>query len=287
MLTKADMNMVQEIREIMQNGMMDEDPRPHYSDGSPAHTKFITQTMYKYNLDRDEFPILTLRPIAWKGAIREVLAIYQLASNKLADVGHIWDNWAIGDGETIGPVYGETVRRYDLMGKLLNGIKNNPYGRRHMISLWQEPELEEAKKVGALMPCAFLTMFSVSGKYLDMTLIQRSGDSLTASGPGGWNEVQYAAFLMMVARHTGYKPRNFVHFVQNEQIYDRHFDQAKELEKRYEKQCPRDFHNLNPEPKVRLILNSRAKNFYKMTVDDFTIENYNPIKPQLKMDIGI
>lgn len=60
-----------------------------------------------------------------------------------------------------------------------------------------------------------------------MVLIQRSGDMLTASGAGGVNEVQYAALLMMIALYTGYKPGVFTHFVANEQIYDRHINQAK------------------------------------------------------------
>ena len=66
-----------------------------------------------------------------------------------------------------------------------------------------------------------------------MTLIQRSGDMLTASGAGGMNEIQYAALLMMIARHTGYKAGVFCHFVQNEQIYDRHEEQAIEIFNRF------------------------------------------------------
>ena len=66
-----------------------------------------------------------------------------------------------------------------------------------------------------------------------MCLIQRSGDMLTASGPGGINEVQYAALLMMIARHTGYESGVFTHVVANEQIYDRHEDAAEEMKARY------------------------------------------------------
>ena len=82
------------------------------------------------------------------------------------------------------------------------------------------------------MPCAFLTIWNVRGEYLDMCLIQRSGDMITASGAGGVNEVQYACLQMMIAKATGYKPGKFTHFVANEQIYDRHIDAANELIKR-------------------------------------------------------
>ena len=66
------------------------------------------------------------------------------------------------------------------------------------MNLWQKKDLKETD---GLLPCAFLTMWSVrknlAGKnFLDMTLIQRSGDMLAASGGGGVNEVQYAALLI-------------------------------------------------------------------------------------------
>ena len=79
-------------------------------------------------------------------------------------------------------------------------------------------------------------------------LVQRSGDMLTASGPGGINEIQYAALLMMIARHTGYKPGCFTHVVANEQIYDRHMDAAEEMLKRYKA----------AEPKAKTLVRKRA-----------------------------
>ena len=112
-----------------------------------------------------------------------------------------------------------------------------------------------------------------------MTLVQRSGDMLTASGAGGVNESQYAALLMMVARHCGYKEGVFAHLVQNEHIYDRHFEQAKEMIRRYN-EC-----EIKSNPK--LVLNTDKTNFYDFTIDDFTMENYEPLKPQLILPLGI
>jgi thymidylate synthase len=127
--------------------------------------------------------------------------------------------------------------------------------------------------------------------YLDMMLVQRSGDMLTASGPGGINEIQYAALLMMVARHTGYKPGVFTHIVANEQIYDRHIDAAMEMKQRYKDEERKEsdetltINHLDVRP--MLILNHNKTNFYDFTIDDFTMVNYNPIKPQLKLELGI
>jgi thymidylate synthase len=198
-----------------------------------------------------------------------------------------WDEWDIGDG-TIGQRYGATVKRYDLINRLIEDIKNDPYGRRKIVSLWQETDLRETP---GLAPCAFQTIWNVRGEYLDMLLVQRSGDMLTASGPGGINEIQYAALLMMIARHTGYKPGVFSHMVANEQIYDRHMDAADDMRSRFSAREQEEFYMesvlretiLQP----RLVLNPEKTNFYEMTIDDFTVENYNPIKPQLKLELGI
>lgn len=285
-MNKADNYMNETIKEILENGYLDENPRPKYEDGTPAHTLSINHVIRKYDLSKDEFPILTLRPIAWKTGIREIFTIYQKPTNVISEMEDMgvrwWNPWDIGDG-TIGQRYGATVKRYDLINNLIKDIQNDPYGRRKIVSLWQENDLRETK---GLAPCAFLTIWNVRGKYLDMCLIQRSGDMLTASGAGCMNEVQYAALLMMIARHCGYEAGVFTHFVANEQIYDRHTEQANELLNRFESEEQIEyFSGINKSP--RLVLSPNAKNFFEMTIDDFTIENYEPIKPNLKLELGI
>ena len=201
MMTKADRYLVRDIRNILENGYKDENPRPVYEDGTPAHTISVNHVLRKYDLSRGEFPVCS----------------------EMKEYGVTWwDPWDIGDG-TIGQRYGATVKRYDLIHNLIEDIKKDPYGRRKVVSLWQEADLHETP---GLAPCAFLTMWNVRGKYLDMSMIQRSGDMLTASGAGGINEIQYAALLMMIACVTGLEPGVFTHFVANEQIYDRHIDNA-------------------------------------------------------------
>ena len=291
-MTKADYYMSQMIPLILETGYKDENPRPKYADGTPAHTISINHTFRTYDLNLGEFPICTLRPQAWKTGIREIFTIYQKPTNDIAtmhDMGVTWwDEWDIGDG-TIGQRYGATVSRYDLINNLITDIQNDPYGRRKIVSLWQEQDLHETP---GLAPCAFLTIWNVRGEYLDMMLVQRSGDMLTASGPGGINEIQYAALLMMIARHTGYQPGVFSHVVANEQIYDRHMDVAEEMLRRFDAKMTAETHAaatiLDCSPILpKLILNPNVQNFYDMTIDDFTMENYEPMKPQLKLELGI
>ena len=286
-MTRADALMRSAIHDIKNCGFWDEDPRPKYADGTPAHTISVNHTFRQYDLSAGDFPICTLRPIAWKTGIKEIFTIYQKPTNdikKMHEMGvNWWDEWDIGDG-TIGQRYGATVDRYNLIHNLISDIINDPYGRRKIVSLWQEQDLHETP---GLAPCAFQTIWNVRGEYLDMLLVQRSGDLLTASGPGGINEVQYAALLMMIARHTGYKPGVFSHIVANEQIYDRHMDVANTMVKRYYENLDGKPHYLLDEDNPRLVLNPEKTNFFEMTIDDFTMENYDPVKPQLKLELGI
>lgn len=278
-MNKADKYMNKFILQILNDGYPDINPRPKYKDGTPAHTISINHTFRQYNLSKGEFPICTLRPIAWKTGIKEIFTIYQKPTNNIQEMESMgvnwWNDWDIGDG-TIGQRYGATVSRYDLINNLIKDIQNDPYGRRKIVSLWQETDLHET---AGLAPCAFLTIWNVREEYLDMVLIQRSGDMLTASGPGGINEIQYAALLMMIARHTGYKPGVFSHLVANEQIYDRHYDAAEEILHRYQEDTLQQ--------KPQLILNPDKTNFYDFTINDFSMVDYTPIKPQLKLELGI
>lgn len=269
---KGDEQFKKAISEILRDGVKDENPRPVWKDGTPAHSFFTTQYMEEYDISKGEFPITTIKPTAWKTGIHEILWIYQAASNNLElareEYGiKWWEDWNIGD-DTIGFRYGHTVKRFDLMNKLLNGIKNDPYGRRHIINLWQEIEFEEDKK--GLNPCAFMTMWSVREEYLDCTLVQRSNDVVAAYNI---NNIQYVALTMMVAKHCGLKPGKFVRFVQNIHIYDRHLQTAIEF-----------LHRESSEKQPKLIFEPKSDNFFEFTIDDFRIEDY---EPQEKINIEI
>ena len=129
-------------------------------------------------------------------------------------------------------------------------------------------------------------LYDTDGKeYLDMCLVQRSGDMLAASC-AGVNETQYAALMIMVARHCGYEVGMFSHIVMNEQIYSRHVEHVNTLLERYKELEQAEFYGKYiKQPK--LVLNSNKTDFYSFTIDDFTLENYEPIKPQLRFELGI
>ena len=102
-MSKADEIYRATCREILDHGVWDTDlqVRPHWDDGTPAHTIKKFGVVNRYDL-QEEFPIMTLRRTYWKSCIGELLWIWQKKSNRIADLGsHIWDAWADENG-TIG-----------------------------------------------------------------------------------------------------------------------------------------------------------------------------------------
>jgi thymidylate synthase len=279
-MTKADNIFKKNIQKIMEEGVWSEQARPKYKDGTVANSKYVTGAFAEYDLSKGEFPITTLRPIAIKSAIKEMLWIYQDQSNSLDVLDekynvHYWNDWEVGNTRTIGERYGAIVKKHDIINKILTQLEDNPWNRRNIISLWDYEAFNETE---GLLPCAFQVMFDVrriDGEiYLDATLTQRSNDMLVAHHI---NAMQYVALQMMIAKHFGWKVGKFFYYINNLHIYDNQFEQAQELLKREPSDC-----------QPRLVLNvPDGTNFFDVKPEDFELVNYDPVKPQLKFDLAI
>ena len=106
-MSRADEIFVANMKDIMENGFSDENlqVRPHWEDGTPAHTIKKFCIVNRYNL-QEELPILTIRRTAFKSCLDELLWIWQKKSNNIHDLkSHIWDSWADETG-SIGKAYG-------------------------------------------------------------------------------------------------------------------------------------------------------------------------------------
>jgi len=259
-LSRADELFIQNCRDILENGISDEgqNVRPHWEDGTPAHTIKKFCIVNRYDLQK-EFPIMTLRRIFYRSAIEEILWIYQKKSNRVADLStHIWDAWADENG-TIGKAYGYQLGvkhhykegDFDQVDKVLYDLKNDPASRRIMTNLYNHSELHEM----ALAPCAYSMTFNVSDNKLNGILNQRSQDMLTANN---WNTCQYAALLIMFAKASGLEAGEFVHVIADAHIYDRHVDIVKRL---IEKE---------PLPAPEMVVED-ITDFYKFTKNSFTV----------------
>jgi thymidylate synthase len=276
-MSRADEIFIKNCTDIIENGVWDTDlpVRPRWLDGTPAHTVKKFCIVNRYDL-REEFPILTLRRTAFKSAIDEILWIWQKKSNNVNELNsHIWDSWADETG-SIGKAYGYQLGikhkykegEFDQVDRVLFDLKNNPSSRRILTNIYTFQDLNEMH----LYPCAYSMTFNVSGNVLNGILNQRSNDVAVANN---WNVVQYAALLMMFAQVSGLVAGELVHVIADAHIYDRHIPVIKQM-----MQNPKF-----PAPKVKL--NPEIKDFYKFTVDDFTIEGYEFNKIDQKFEVAI
>lgn len=273
----ADQIFINTCRNILDNGISDEDlpVRPHWLDGTPAHTIKKFCIVNRYDLSK-EFPIITLRRTAFKSAIDEILWIWQKKSNNVHDLNsHIWDSWADETG-SIGKAYGYQLGvksvypegEFDQVDRVLFDLKNNPSSRRILTNIYNFQDLHEMH----LYPCAYSMTFNVTGNKLNGILNQRSQDTLTANN---WNVVQYAVLLHMFAQVSGLEVGEFVHVISDAHIYDRHVPIVEEILK-------------NPQyPAPTFKMNKDVKNFYDFTVDDFELVDYNYTKLDKKIEVAI
>ena len=263
-MSRADEIFIQNCKDILTKGVWDTDRevRPRWEDGSPAHTVKLFGVVNRYNL-KEEFPIMTIRKQFIKSAVDELLWIWQKKSNRIAELNsHVWDAWADEQG-TIGKAYGYQLsvkHRYpqgemDQVDKVLWDLKNDPASRRIIAHMYNHHDLNEM----ALYPCAYSMTFNVSGNTLNAILNQRSQDMLTANG---WNVMQYATLLHMIAQATGFEAGELVHVIADCHIYDRHIPMVEEmLEKK-------------PFDAPKFILDPNVKDFYDFTPDSVKLEGY-------------
>ena len=270
-MSYADEVFIANCKDILENGTWDTDynVRPHWEDGTSAHTIKKFGIVNRYDLSK-EFPAMTLRKTFIKSATDELLWIWQKKSNNIKDLNsHIWDSWADETG-SIGKAYGYQIGQkhlykegeFDQIDRVIYDLKHNPYSRRIITNIYNHNDLNEMN----LYPCAYSMTFNVTGNKLNAILNQRSNDVLVANN---WNVTQYAILVYMLAQVSDLEVGEFVHVIADAHIYDRHIPLVKELINRETYDAP------------KLIINPNVKNFYDFKVEDFTLENYQS-GPQIK-----
>ena len=276
-MSRADKIFKQNCRDILEKGVWDTDlaVRPHWEDGTPAHTVKKFGIVNRYDL-QSEFPILTLRRTYFKTCIDELLWIWQQKSNNIHDLrGHIWDSWADENG-SIGKAYGYqlSVKHHypegdmDQVDRVLYDLKHNPASRRIMTNIYNFQDLHEM----ALYPCAYSMTFNFSGNVLNPILNQRSPDMLAANN---CHVVQSAVLVHMMAQVSGLVPGELVHVIADAHIYDRHVPIIEKMLEKEERDAP------------KFRIDPSVTDFYQFTRDSFSLEGYDPQPFEDKIPVAI
>lgn len=247
------------------------------SDRTGTGTIGVFGMQQRYDLT-EGFPAVTTKKLAFKACLSELLWFLEGSSDerRLAEILHgsseedkrtIWTDNALASywlpkakfqGD-LGRVYGVQWRDFggvDQLLKLVEGIKQDPYGRRHIISAWNPAELDQM----ALPPCHCFAQFYVSAdNKLSCQMYQRSCD-LFLGVP--FNVASYSLLTQMIAQVCGLGVGEFVHVLGDAHIYLNHVEQVKQ-------QLSRE-----PLPAPTLWINPDVKDITNFTMKDFRLDGY-------------
>lgn len=257
-----------------------------------TNTGTISMFGYQVKYDLSEgFPLLTTKKVHLKSIIYELLWFISGDTNiryLVLNGVNIWNEWPYDNykkspdykNETLkefvekikndeefankygnlGPVYGSQWRNFngiDQISELINGLKNNPDSRRHIISAWNPAEIKDMM----LPPCHAFMQFYVNDNKLSLQLYQRSADIFLGVP---FNIASYSLFLMMVAQVTNLEVGEFIHTMGDAHIYLNHVEQINLQLTRTPKKLP------------KMVINKDIVNITDFKYEDFTLEDYDP-----------
>ena len=275
---------------ILENGEVKDDRTKTGTISSFGH-------QLKFDLS-DGFPAVTTKSLAWKGVVSELLWFLEGSSDerRLAEIRYnkprselkdlskfstIWTDNADNQGKELGyintdtikelgPVYGVQWRNWsgtDQIKKLINDLKVNPDGRRHILSAWNVNELDEM----ALPPCHVISQYYISNGTISCHMYQRSADMFLGVP---FNIASYALLLSILGNILDLKPKYFVHSFGDAHIYSNSVEQVKE-------QLSRE---PLPLPKLKMPNISSIDEIKDLSIEDFKLEGYEhhpPIKAKM------
>ena len=276
-------------KRIINEGVLDLNPRPKYEDGTPAHVKSVFYHTFKFT--PNDIPLLFSKRVYVRQAIEEMLWIWQKRSNVVKDLQdkkvYIWDEWQDEKG-TIGKAYGYQLAQEvghtgrNQVDNLIYNLKNNPESRRHIISLWNVDDIDDME----LTPCVWQSQWVVQNGKLHVEVMARSTD--VALGLP-FNVAQYWVLHKLIANEVGLEAGDMVFVMTTPHIYDRHIETiAKQMHEYGNSQLTMLFSDNKQHP-IEIDIDNVG--FYDFTMDNIRISGYDEFggKPLKKysFEVGI
>jgi thymidylate synthase len=246
------------------------------TDRTGTGTRSIFGAQMRFDLSKG-FPAVTTKKLFFKSVATELIWLLRGDTNIAFLKRHdcsIWNAWAHPETGELGPTYGAQWRAWpnpdgsvtDQIANVIHSLKTNPDSRRHIVSAWNVPFIEQM----ALPPCHCLFQFEVHDNKLSCSLYQRSAD-LFLGVP--FNIASYALLTNMLAKHCGYEVGDFIHSFGDVHIYLNHLEQVNEQLSR----SPRTL------PELRMA--DRAE-LWDYEPGDFSLLNYDH-HPALRAPISV
>lgn len=263
-----------------------------HANRTATDTKRLIARTLRFDLSDNQIPVFTTKRVHWKSVVVELMWFLSGQTNVKFLQKHgvrIWNEWADKDGE-LGPVYGKQFRRQgtnlsienqtiDPLADFIEGIKDNPSSRRHIISLWNAPEIPMMN----LPPCHGVAIqASVINGELYLEMYQRSCDMFLGVP---FNVASYSLFAHMIARECGLRAREFIWHGHDCHIYNNHKEQIKEQMSRDIRNQPKLKYNVDRGMMFQLLRNIEIEKTESI-MELFQLEDYYP-HPSIKAEVAV
>jgi len=278
-MTKFDQIYKGLISQIMNDGIAE------FSERTGLETKAIPGLNFSIDIEKDGFPLLTLRKIPVKMFVAEQIWFISGARKPeifLRDYTKIWDLFT-NPGDVVTVAYGYRWRKHfgrDQLGLLVDLLQKEPSSRHGVVVTWDPAQdgLSLVKKKN--VPCPYTFTVNIIGGRLHLHNIVRSNDMILGSPA---DVAGFALLQCILAQKLGVKPGIYSHSISNAHIYSNHYDGANEI-------LSRD----NEHPTIRLELPANAYELAEKKdtgLADAIVENltkqYNPMEAILGLKIAL
>ena len=262
--------------------------------GRNGSTRAVFAHQLRFNLE-EGFPAVTTKKLAFKSVVAELLWFLEGSgdNNRLKEIlgteRTIWTKnaktpyWVgkarfLGD---LGRIYGVQwrywrspifvpesgigynwqhahweIKKVDQISNLIEGLKKDPFDRRHIVTAWNPGELDQM----ALPPCHMIfQFFCYPDGRISLHMLQRSCDMFLGVP---FNIASYALLLSMVAQVVNMRAYECVLTLNDAHIYHEHFTAVKKQLKR------------EPLLSPWLWLNPEVKDIFAFTMEDIGLVDY-------------
>lgn len=216
------------LKRIMQEGVRELNER------TGLETASLPGLTFQHDIEKDGFPLLTLRSIPVKLFIAEqvwFLSGARKPEDFLRDYTKIWDIFT-NPGDVVTVAYGYRWRKHfgrDQIAALVALLEKEPSSRHGVVVTWDPASDGLGGIAKKNVPCPYTFTINIIGGRLHMHNIVRSNDMILGAPA---DIAGFALLQLILSQRLNVKPGIYTHTISNAHIYSNHYEGAEEMLRR-------------------------------------------------------